>query len=83
MKEKEKIDEQKILSSAKQIMDDFVRELEQEKDMPQFGDYVKRDANKRLPGKTNETDADFIRRMFDNASKKRDGYIIAERKKGD
>jgi len=80
MNNKHDISEEEILSSAKNIMDNFMRSLEQATEVKEeFGQ--QRPLNKRPHHETNARDTDFIKRMFDNAPKKRDGYIIAEKKK--
>ena len=76
------ISNEEILESAKKIMNDFMKELDKaEKTSDKFGQI--RQTNIRPHKETNHTDKEFIQRVFDNAPRKKEGFIVAETQKRD
>ena len=71
---------EKIVKEAKRIMDNFTSALKKSgKAKAEFK--VKRTENIRKENVKVEIEKNFSERMFDNAPKKKDGWIIAEKKK--
>ncbi|MFA6089189.1 MAG: hypothetical protein WC755_04965 [Candidatus Woesearchaeota archaeon] len=76
------ISKEEIVQSAKKIMDDFTKELDKYKDQKEeFGQI--RPTNKRELNIKNKVNQDFIDRVFANAPKKKENFIIAEQQKRD
>ena len=70
--------EQGIEADAKRIMDNFLAALEKA-DLPEAPLGIEREASVREPEAADE-DALFPKKMFGNAPKAKDGYIMAEKK---
>ena len=76
------ISKEEIVQSAKKIMDDFTKELDKYKDQKEeFGQF--RETNIRPFDIKNKVNQDFIDRMFANAPRKKENFIIAEQQKRD
>lgn len=76
------ISNEEILESAKKVMDDFMKELDKaEHTSDNFGQI--RQTNIRPHHETNHTDKEFIERVFNNAPRKKEGFIVAETQKRD
>jgi len=73
-KEKESIKKQ-----AKEIMDKFSEKLER-LDKKTGDSFVERGDFERIEGEGKKSDADFRKRVFENAPNKNDNFIIAEKK---
>ena len=72
------IDMEKIRKQAKQIMDDFIRALNKTEGLKnEFGQERKSFTREKAKS---EKDTDFRKRMFKNAPKKRDDFIVMEKK---
>ena len=71
------IEREKIRTQAKEIMDEFVKALDKVENIKQ--DYgIDRENEVRIPGKP--VHGSFRERMFRNAPKKNDGYLIMGKK---
>ena len=70
--------QEEILKQAKKIMDEFVSALEKVKVKESFG--AKRTEQTRTPAKECPDSAEFRKRMFKNAPKVKDDYLIMEKK---
>ena len=76
------VSKEEILESAKKIMNNFMNELNKaEHTKDNFGQI--RETNIRPHHGTNQTNQDFIKRVFDNAPRKKGNFIIAETQKRD
>jgi len=72
------IDKEKITKQAKSIMDNFIRALDKAKGIKEeFGS--ERKCSMRAEIKKDK-DRDFRKRMFKNAPKKRDDFLVMEKK---
>ena len=71
-------DKEQILLQAKKIMDEFVSALDKVKVSDKFG--VKRENQTRIAEKECSDSSEFRKRMFKNASKVKDDYLIMEKK---
>ena len=71
-------DKEQILAQAKKIMDEFVSALDKVKINEKFG--VKRENQTRIPEKDCTDSSEFRKRMFKNAPKVKDDYLIMEKK---
>lgn len=75
-----RLDSEKIREQAKKIMDEFMTALDKaENNNLAFGE--ERQASTRAKMSKQGTENSFRELMFDNAPKKNDEYIIAEKKK--
>jgi len=72
------MDQKEILKQAKKIMDEFVSALDKVKVKEKFG--VRRDNQTRSPDKKFVDTSEFRKRMFKNAPKIKDDYLIMEKK---
>lgn len=78
------MDKTKIEQQAKEIMDDFLEALGKIDDLPyevgsERPSYMRDDITEKGIGDFGTED--FAIRMLDNAPKKKDGYVVAEKKK--
>ncbi len=73
------IDQEKIREQAKKIMDEFIASLDKADGSGNlFGEEREQAMREKLVKKDG---ADFRKKMFENAPKKNDEFIIAEKKK--
>lgn len=80
----DRINKDEILESAKTIMNNFMNELNKaEESNDNFGQIRKTNIRPKEVGDTNKTDDAFIKRVFDNAPRKKDNFILAETQKRD
>ena len=72
------IDKEKIRKQAKQIMDDFIRALDKTEGLKnEFGQERKSSIREKTKS---EKDTGFRKRMFKNAPKKKDDFLVMEKK---
>lgn len=72
------IDKEKIKKQAKHIMDNFIKALDKAKGIKeQFGSERKDSTRAKVK---KHKDPDFRERMFNNAPKKRDDFLVMEKK---
>ncbi len=72
------MDEIKIREGAKKIMDEFVSALDRAEHISEFGEEREENVRGKLP---HRDEKGFRERMFRNALKKNDDFIVAEKKK--
>jgi len=72
------IEQEKIRDQAKKIMDEFIHELNKAEDISDFGEIRGKNVREKLKQKDGN---EFRKKMFDNAPKKNENYILAEKKK--
>ena len=75
------IDKEQVRKQAKKILDSFMSALEkvETEEILRYG--VKREEFSRKPGESKYKNTDFKERILDNAKKKEDDQIVAEKKK--
>jgi len=72
------IDKEKIKKQAKNIMDNFIKALGKAEGIKEeFGSERKASTRKKIK---KDKDPDFRKRMFKNAPKKRDDFLVMEKK---
>ena len=72
------IDKEKIRKQAKQIMDNFIKALDKAEDIKESFGSERKDSTRAKIEK--HKDPDFRKRMFMNAPKKRDDFLVMEKK---
>jgi hypothetical protein len=73
------MDQEKIRAEAKQLMDDFMKELDKVKEIKEEVG-IRRNASKRVPSESKYGN-DFKKRLLSNAPKSEDDCIVVEKKK--
>jgi len=72
------IDREKIRKQVKQIMDNFIKALDKAEGIQQEFGSERKDSTRTKIKK--DKDPDFRERMFSNAPKKRDDFLVMEKK---
>ena len=72
------MNEEKIKEQAKRIMDEFVNALEKVKEEKGEVGFESEDNTRKPHGREED---DFRELMLDNAPKKKDSFVVAEKKK--
>ena len=73
------MDQEKVKREAKALMDEFMATLDTAEDVKEDVGIERKDST-REPGKC-KPDKDFPERMLENVPRKKDRYVVAEKKK--